>query len=145
MEPKTIVNSLFLFIAGIGCFLVALSFVSKNLEILASDKIKKLFQKTSNNKIVGVGIGTLTTGLIQSSGATTVMTIGFVNAGIMTLTQAATVVFGANIGTTITGLIISLGQLDKYFSLGIVFASLAGFGGSINLFAKKQKIKNKNF
>ena len=142
MEPKTIVNSLFLFIAGIGCFLVALSFVSKNLEILASDKIKKLFQKTSNNKIVGVGIGTLTTGLIQSSGATTVMTIGFVNAGIMTLTQAATVVFGANIGTTITGLIISLGQLDKYFSLGIVFASLAGFGGSINLFAKKQKIKN---
>ena len=117
MEPKTIVNSLFLFIAGIGCFLVALSFVSKNLEILASDKIKKLFQKTSDNKIVGVGIGTLTTGLIQSSGATTVMTIGFVNAGIMTLTQAATVVFGANIGTTITGLIISLGQLDKYFSL----------------------------
>lgn len=142
MEPKTIVNSLFLFIAGIGCFLVALSFVSKNLEILASDKIKKLFQKTSDNKIVGVGIGTLTTGLIQSSGATTVMTIGFVNAGIMTLAQAATVVFGANIGTTITGLIISLGQLDKYFSLGIVFASLAGFGGSINLFAKKQKIKN---
>lgn len=139
---KDIVNSLFIFIAGIGCFLVALSFVSKNLEILASSKIKNLFKKTSNNKLVGVGIGAASTALIQSSGATTVMTIGFVNAGIMTLMQAATVVFGANVGTTITGLLIALQDLDKYFSMGALFAALAGIGGGITLFAKKPKTRN---
>ncbi len=142
MQAKDIVNSIFLFVAGIGCFLVALSFVSKNLEILASNKIKDLFNKTSNNKLVGVGIGAASTALIQSSGATTVMTIGFVNAGIMTLTQGATVVFGANVGTTITGLLIALQDLDQYFSMGALFAALAGIGGGITLFAKKPKIRN---
>lgn len=142
MQAKDIVNSIFLFVAGIGCFLVALSFVSKNLEILASNKIKDLFNKTSNNKLVGVGIGAASTALIQSSGATTIMTIGFVNAGIMTLMQGATVVFGANVGTTITGLLIALQDLDQYFSMGALFASLAGIGGGITLFAKKPKTRN---
>lgn len=90
---------------------------------------------------MGVGIGTVATAAIQSSGATSVMAIGFVNAGIMTLMQAATVIYGANIGTTITGQITALGMFENTISTGVIFATFAGIGAFIMAFAKKDVVK----
>ena len=115
--------------------------MSSNLESVSSNKLKQLFARTSKSKLVGVGIGTVATAAIQSSGATTVMVIGFVNAGIMSLMQAATVIYGANIGTTITGQITALGMFENSISTGVVFATFAGIGAFIIAFAKKDLVK----
>ena len=117
--------------------------MSANLEALGSAKLSKLFQSISNNDLIGVGIGTVGTAAIQSSGATTVMVIGFVNAGIMTLRQAATIIYGANIGTTITGQIVALGLYGKdSISTTILFSALAGVGAFILSFSKDDKKKS---
>ena len=115
--------------------------MSSNLESVSSNKLKQLFARTSKSKLVGVGIGAVATAAIQSSGATTVMVIGFVNAGIMSLMQAATIIYGANIGTTITGQITALGMFDNAISTGIVFATFAGIGAFTMAFAKKDLVK----
>ncbi len=129
-------------LAGIGIFLVACSTMSSNLEAVSSSKLRALFRKVSGNKMIGVGIGAVTTAAIQSSGATTVMIIGFVNAGIMTLTQAATVIYGANIGTTITGQIVALGMTgSNRLSTTVIFSAFAGIGALISLFGSKDQIK----
>ncbi len=137
-----IVNSIFTLLAGIGIFLVAIKMMSTNLELLSGDKLKVLFAKTSKSKLLGVGIGTVATAAIQSSGATSVMVIGFVNAGLMSLTQAATIIFGANIGTTITGQIVALGTFGANgLSTTIIFSAFAGFGALVLMFTKKSKIE----
>lgn len=115
--------------------------MSSNLESVSSNKLKQLFARTSKSKLVGVGIGTVATAAIQSSGATTVMVIGFVNAGIMSLMQAATVIYGANIGTTITGQITAIGMFENSISTGVVFATFAGIGAFTMVFAKKDLVK----
>ena len=137
----TIANAILALIAGIGIFLIACNMMSSNLESVSSRKLRKLFAKTSNSKLVGVGIGAVATAAIQSSGATSVMVIGFVNAGIMTLAQAACVIFGANIGTTITGIITALGMFESAVSTGTIFATFAGIGAFIHAFAKKDTLK----
>ena len=126
MDAVTITVSVLTLLAGIGVFLIACSMMSSNLEALGSGKLKSLFAKTSKSKLLGVGAGALATMAIQSSSATTVMVIGFVNAGIMTLYQAATVIFGANIGTTITGQLVALGMFgDGGVSTSVIFSALA--------------------
>lgn len=139
IAAKAIMNLL----AGIGIFLVACSMMSKNLEAASSSKLKGLFAKASKSKLLGVVIGAVGTAAIQSSGATTVMIIGFVNAGIMSLAQAATVIFGANIGTTITGQIVALGMFGGSDSISttVIFSAMAGVGAFITLFAKKDVTK----
>ena len=128
-------------LAGIGVFLIACKMMSSNLESLSSNKLRQLFAKTSKSKLIGVGIGTVATAAIQSSGATTVMVIGFVNAGIMTLMQAATIIFGANIGTTITGQIVALGMFgEDLIPTTIIFSAIAGIGAFIMMFAKKDTL-----
>ncbi len=124
-------------LAGLGVFLVGCKLLSDNMEKLATKKIKSLFLKTSDKKLVGVGIGCATTALVQSSGLTTVMVIGLVNAGIMTLFQAATIIIGANIGTTITAHIASLQSFDF---IGTAIA-VTGIGALINVFTNKEKVK----
>lgn len=141
MSPTQIATAILSLIAGIGIFLIACSMMSTNLESVSSNKLKQLFAKTSKNKFVGVGIGAVATAAIQSSGVTTVMVIGFVNAGIMSLAQASTVIYGANIGTTITGQITALGMFDNTISTGIIFATFAGIGAFIMAFAKKDIVK----
>ncbi len=131
------VEIIFQVLAGIGVLLIGCRMLSDNMEKLATSRIKKLFLKTSDNKIVGVGIGAATTALVQSSGLTLVMVVGLVNAGIMTLNQATTVIIGANIGTTITAQIASL----QSFNLSAFAIGLAGIGAFINVFTKKEKIK----
>lgn len=129
-------------IGGVGVFMVACSMMSKNLEALSSDKLKNLLSRISNNKLLGVVIGAAATALIQSSSATTVMAIGFVDAGIMPLNQAANIIFGGEIGTTITGQIVALGMLSgEGISANAIFSALAGIGVFMEMFSKKDKTK----
>ena len=139
MGTTAVLSAIFTLLAGIGIFLIACQMMSTNLESASSDKLKKLFAKASKSKLLGVGIGTFGTAAIQSSGATTVMTIGFVNAGIISLSQAATIIYGANIGTTITAQIVALGMFGGSNSLSttIAFSAFAGVGAFMALFSNK--------
>ncbi len=139
MATGVIISSVLTLIAGIGIFLIACQMMSFNLESASSTRLKALFSKASRSRLLGVGIGTVGTAAIQSSGATTVMVIGFVNAGIMSLTQAATIIYGANIGTTITAQIVALGMFGgaSAISTTIIFSAFAGIGAFLALFAKK--------
>ena len=129
-------------LAGIGVFLIACQMMSSNLEAASSEKLKKLFSKASGSKLLGVGIGAVGTAAIQSSGATTVMTIGFVNAGIISLSQAATLIYGANIGTTVTAQIVALGMFGgNSVSTSVIFSAFAGLGAFLSLFSKKSNYK----
>jgi phosphate:Na+ symporter len=142
MNSTVIISAVLSMLAGIGIFLIACSTMSANLEAVSSSKLRSLFKRISGNKLIGVGIGGVTTAAIQSSGATTVMIIGFVNAGIMSLSQAATVIYGANIGTTITGQIVALGMTgSNRLSTTVIFSAFAGIGAFISLFAKKDQVK----
>ena len=124
-------------LAGLGVLLVGFKLLSDNIEKLANSGLKKMFNKTSGNRFVGVGIGAAATALIQSSSATTVMIVGFVNAGIMTLFQATAMIMGANIGTTITAQIAALGSLD----ISLYAMLLAVIGIFMHMLCKKDKIK----
>lgn len=139
-----IVTSILLLVAGVGVFIVACNMLSANIEAVSSSKLKSMFSKASKNKLVGIGIGTTTTAVIQSSAATIVLVIGFVNAGIMGLPLAATIIYGANIGTTITAWIASLSTVGSdSISLTIIFGALTGVGAFLTLFAKRDSIKAK--
>ncbi|MBP5210713.1 MAG: Na/Pi cotransporter family protein, partial [Bacteroidales bacterium] len=142
MDLTAIITSLLTLLAGIGVFLIACQMMSSNLEAASSERLKKLFSKASDNKLLGVGIGALGTAAIQSSGATTVMTIGFVNAGIISLAQAATIIYGANIGTTVTAQIVALGMFGgNSVSTSIIFSAFAGLGAFLSIFAKRNRYK----
>ena len=138
----TITKAILALIAGIGVFLIAVRLLSRNIEAISGHRLKTLFSKTSKSKFLGVGLGTVTAAVIQSSGAVTVMVIGFINAGLMTLAQGATIAFGANIGTTITGQIVALGMFgNNTISTTIIFMSFAGIGAFMLLFAKKDMLQ----
>ena len=113
-----IVMAIVMLLAGVGVFIAGMNMLSEGLEKSAGGGLKRLLGKISNNRLAGVGIGAGVTAIIQSSSATSVMVIGFVNAGIMTLFQAAAIILGANIGTTITGVIVSLKSLgdSKFYN-----------------------------
>lgn len=130
-----------LLFGGLGAFLMGAKTVSDNTEKLANTKIRAMFNKTSKSKLAGVGIGAASTAIVQSSGLTTIMIVGLVNAGIMTLYQATTVIMGANIGTTITAQIASL-QAFQFDKIAIAFT---GIGMLMNMVAKKDKVKSIGF
>lgn len=125
-------------VAALGAFLIGFKLLSENLQKVANKGLRKLFDKTSKSKIAGVGIGVGATVLMQSSGATTVMVIGFVNAGMMSLYQATAVIMGANIGTTITTILIAFGvtSVGKYF---MVFSFVGIF---LSMLLKQGKAKS---
>ena len=142
MNTGMIFSAILTLLAGIGVFLVACSTMSSNLEAAGSERLKALFAKTSGSRLLGVGIGAAGTAAIQSSGAITVMIIGFVNVGILSLQQAAAIIFGANIGTTITGQIVALGMFGKgSISTTVLFSAFAGIGAFCTVFSKSQKVK----
>ena len=124
-------------LAGTGVFIAAMNMMSSNLQKVAGAGMRRLLGKITNNRFAAVGIGAVVTMIIQSSAATTVMTIGFVNAETMNLHQATAVIMGANIGTTITGILASLQSLN----LTIYFSFLA-FIGVVLMFFKKDIVKN---
>ncbi len=137
MEIFTIVAMV---LAGCGALMVGFKLLSDNMEKLFGRSLKALFNKTSEKKLVGVGMGAATTAIIQSSGVTTVMVVGFVNAGIMTLYQAATVIMGANIGTTITAQISALSGLN--IPIAEVFLILLFAGVFMEILGKTDKVKS---
>lgn len=142
MSKIEIIEHLFQLIAGIGVYLIAFKMISSNLEAVSSDRLKKTFARISDSKLIGLFIGIVATVLIQSSSAVTVMTIGFVNAGILSLTQAATIVFGGEIGTTVSGQIVALGLFNmETFDLNALFSSFAGLGVVVSSVAKKDNLK----
>ena len=152
-------DAVFELLAGLGAFLIGVKLLSDNMEKLATGKMRSLFHRASgkvalpegatrkekfraktkewSSNLVGVGIGTAVTAVIQSSSLTTVMVVGLVNAGVMTLTQAATITMGANIGTTITAQIAALSAFDiATFAMG-----LTGIGVLIAYATKKEKVQ----
>lgn len=142
MGTTAVISAILTLLAGIGIFLIACQMMSSNLEAASSEKLKLMFAKASKSKLLGVGIGTLGTAAIQSSGATTVMTIGFVNAGIISLTQAATIIYGANIGTTVTAQIVALGMFGGGgISTSVIFSAFAGLGAFLSMFSKNSSWK----
>ena len=97
---------------GLGLFIYGMKLMGDGLENAAGEGLKTILEKVTSNRIMGVAIGAIVTAIIQSSSATTVMVVGFVNAGLMTLAQAAGVIMGANIGTTITAQLVAF-KLDQ--------------------------------
>ena len=95
-------------LGGLALFLYGMQMMSNNLEAAAGNKMKQILEKLTTNRFMGILVGAGITALIQSSSATTVMTVGFVNSGLMSLNQAVWIIMGANIGTTITGQLLSL-------------------------------------
>lgn len=132
-----VLKSILMLFGGLGVFLIGLKIMGDNLESLSGDKLKKLFNKISNNRFAGVAVGAGVTAVIQSSSATTVMIIGFVNAGVMTLVQATSIIMGANIGTTVTALIVSLQSLP----ITAFFAALACVGAFMEM-SKKDTVNS---
>lgn len=135
-EIIQLIQSLIWLLAGVGVFIVGMNFLSDALERSAGDGMKKLLGRISNNRFSGVGIGAGVTAIIQSSSATSVMVIGLVNAGVMTLMQATPIIMGANIGTTITGVLVAL--KNDYFNM---LMYLFTFAGVMMGFAKNEKVK----
>ncbi len=131
-----LIQSLIWLLAGVGVFIVGMNFLSDALEKSAGGGMKRLLEKISNNRISGVGIGAGVTAIIQSSSATSVMVIGLVNAGVMTLMQATPIIMGANIGTTVTGVLVAL--KNDYFNM---LMYLLAFAGVMMSFFKSEKVK----
>lgn len=128
-------NDILLLLGGLALFLYGMQMMGNGLETAAGNKMKSILEKLTSNRIKGVLVGAAITAVIQSSSATTVMVVGFVNSGLMTLNQAVWVIMGANIGTTITGQLIAL-DID-------VIAPLFAFAGvAVIMFAKNEKIKH---
>ena len=134
-----------MFAGGLGMFLYGMHIMAEGMQKAAGNKMKDFLGMLTGNRFLAVGIGALITAIIQSSGATTVMVVGFVSAGLMTLSQAVGVIMGANIGTTITAWIVSLSQLgDSVKALNPQFYApmLIGIGSGIIMFSKSKKKLN---
>ena len=128
-------------IAGLGVFIFGMKLMGDSLESVSGNTIKNMFSKIDNNPLLGIGIGLGTTAVIQSSSAVTVMLVGFVNANLMTLYQATAVIFGTNIGTTVTAQLVAWGYGGiASFDLTAIFASCAGIGAFMVLFIKKNDL-----
>ncbi len=134
--------------AGIGLFLFGMSVLGAALEKIAGASLEKMLEKLTSNRAKGVFLGTAVTGIIQSSSATTIMVVGLINAGVMKLSNAVPVVMGANIGTTVTGQILRLGDIGES---GIVLSLLKpssfgpiliGIGAALFVFSRTKKKKD---
>lgn len=136
------VGLLFKFIGGLGMFLYGMNVMADGLQKSAGSKMKQLLGFLTNNRLLGIIVGALVTAIIQSSSATTVMVVGFVNAGIIELTQAVGVIMGANIGTTITSWLVSMNELGNIFRPEFFAPLVIGIGVFFTMFAKSDRKKN---
>ena len=125
-------------LAGFGAFLLGVKLLGDNLERIAGNKLKSLFDRTSQKTLAGVGLGAVTTAVVQSSSVTAVMVVGFVNSGVMSLSQAASLLLGANIGTVITAQLAALQSFDA----AAIFMAFVLVGVLVERFSKKDKAKS---
>ena len=130
------------FIGGLAMFIYGMNIMADGLQHAAGSKMKKILEVLTQNKLMGIALGALVTAIIQSSSATTVMVVGFVNAGLMNLTQAISGIMGANIGTTITGWLVSAGEWAKMFSPSTLAPIAVMVGVIITLVGKRQQSKD---
>ena len=121
-------------IGSLGLFLYGMKIMSEGLQKVAGDRLRSILTAMTTNRVTGVLTGVLITALIQSSSATTVMVVSFVNAGLLTLAESISVIMGANIGTTITGQLIAL-------DVGMIAPLFAFFGVVMLIFTKNKKIE----
>lgn len=136
------ISNLFWFLGGLGMFLYGMNIMADGMQKSAGGKMSQFLGMLTNNRFMAVCLGALITAIIQSSGATTVMVVGFVGAGILNLTQAVGVIMGANIGTTITAWIVSLSQIGSAMQMmkpAFYAPLLIGVGSIMILFCKKQR------
>lgn len=129
------------FLGGFGLFMFGMDYMGEGLQKAAGSKMKNLLSALTSNPFLGVAVGAGVTAIIQSSSATTVMVVGFVNAGLMSLRQAVGVIMGANIGTTVTAWIVSLGDWVSFLKPSTIAPLCIGVGVIMVLFCKKQKVK----
>ncbi len=137
----SMVWNIFFMFGGVAAMMLGMSIMGSGLEKFAGGKMKAMLGKVTSNRFAGVGVGIAVTSIIQSSTATTVMLVGFVNVGLLTLTQATSVIMGANIGTTVTAHIVSLsgvGQVD----IGAIAAMIGCIGILIAMLVKNEKAVN---
>lgn len=134
------VEMLFRFIGGLGMFLYGMNVMADGLQKSAGNKMKHLLEFLTRNRLMGILVGAGVTAIIQSSSATTVMVVGFVNAGLMNLTQAVGVIMGANIGTTVTAWLVSMSEWGAFLKPEFFAPLLIGIGAFMMLFSKKEKI-----
>lgn len=128
------IESLINLFGGLALFLYGMNMMSTNLETIAGNRMKTILEKLTSNRFLGVLVGTSVTAIVQSSSAVTVMVVGFVNSGLMTLRQAVWIIMGANIGTTITGQLIAL-------DVGAVSPLIAFIGVAMIVFIKNRKVQ----
>lgn len=126
-------TNIFSMLGGLALFLYGMNMMSNGLELAAGNKMKTILEKLTSNRILGVLVGALVTAIIQSSSATTVMVVGFVNSGLMSLTSAVWVIMGANIGTTITGQLIAI-------DITAIAPLIAFIGVAMIVFFKSKKL-----
>lgn len=136
------VEMLFRFIGGLGMFLYGMNVMADGLQRSAGGKMKNLLGFLTKNRFMGILLGAGITAIIQSSSATTVMVVGFVNAGLMNLGQAVGVIMGANIGTTVTAWIVSMSEWGSMLKPEFFAPLLIGIGAFMMLFSKKEKAKD---
>ncbi len=129
------------FAGGLGLFLYGMNIMASGLQKTAGSKMKELLEMLTKNKFLGVLIGAFVTAIIQSSSATTVMVIGFVNASLMTLGQAVGIIMGANIGTTATSWLVSSAEWAGYFKPETLAPIAVAVGATMLIFSKKTNIK----
>lgn len=134
MNTAEVMTMVFHMLGGLGIFLIGMKNMSEGMQAVAGDRLRHMISAVTNNRLVATGVGTFMTAIMQSSSITTVMVVGFVNSGFMTLTQSLGVIMGANIGTTITGWILAL-QIGKY---GLPILGVAAF---FYLFSKRDKFR----
>ncbi|WP_058486216.1 Na/Pi cotransporter family protein [Defluviitalea phaphyphila] len=132
---------LFAFVGGLGLFIYGMQIMGDGLQKSAGNKMKRLLEILTNNRLMGVLVGAAVTAIIQSSSATTVMVVGFVNAGLMNLVQAAGVIMGANVGTTVTGWIVSMGEWSKFLKPSELAPVVIAIGVSFVMFSNKKSLK----
>lgn len=130
------------FVGGLGMFIYGMQIMASGLENAAGNRMKSLLEALTRNKLMGVLLGAFITAVIQSSSATTVMVVGFVNAGIMNLTQAMGVIMGANIGTTITGWLVSAGEWADFLKPSTLAPIAIAIGVVVMLTGKRKTSKD---
>ena len=115
-------------LGGLALFLYGMNMMSQGMEAAAGNKMKQILERLTTNRYLGVLVGAVITAIIQSSSATTVMVVGFVNSGMMTLRQAVGVIMGANVGTTVTGWLVSSVEWAEFLSRTVysIFGCCAG-------------------
>lgn len=141
-DVLSIVNNFLLTLGGIAALMIGINMMGSNLEKAAGRHMRRLMAKATKNRFLGVATGAAVTALVTSSGATTVMIVGFVNVGLMTLTQAVSVIMGANIGTTVTAFITAISTTGGGIQAVAIFAFFAFVGVLMNMFGNKDIIKH---